>query len=1064
MPTTRPPLDCSLNLGQIIDLHIVNENRDAAYAFSDEAGNITEISKFEFGRAAHRAAHLLRPQRGGVEGQTVAIAALTDVLIYHSLVAGCVIAGIVPFAVSHRNSAAAMLHLLSSTGAHRLVTTKGSLGHFIDAVVSESSAMSPPYKLSIEEIPLLGQIYPHLGRETVEDAFVPFPEPATKAALDNVALYLHSSGSTGFPKPIPWTHRTVIHFAALDILTEWLEICPRHACGALPPFHSLGTIFQFIFPILAGGTSCIYPPASTSSEYLVPVTPTPENALDNARKARATGIAAVPSMILQWQSPEHVAYLKTLNIVGTGGGPLSAQVGDSLVSQGVKLVSVYGTTEIGGPLTVKGRLAEMDVGEWVWMEFSSRVNIRWVPQGDGIFESQFLTVPDAHQPAVENLPDVKGYSTKDLWERHPTKPSLYRLVGRLDDVIILANGEKTVPGPMEDIMMSSPLITGAVVFGRERNQVGVLIEPAPTHQLDPKDEQQLAKFRNLIWPVLEEANKDAPAFSRIYKEMILVVSPGKPMLRAPKGTVIKKQTVELYNKEIETLYETIDASRNATSDVEPPASWTIPDLVPWLTMHTSLITGRDISVGLDLFDHGFDSLNATFLRHRIVGALTFAEDKAANAVAQKIPQNFVYSHPSIEQLAIAIADLMASNDSGPNLGSKTVVENMIAKYSQGCDEPLKSAKHPSSGRAVVLLTGSTGGLGSHILEMLLGLPTVERVYAFNRKGRSPVSDRQKEVFVDRSLDLTVLSSEKLVYVEGDTYESDLGLHADVYNNIRDTVTVIIHNAWMLDFNKSLSSFEPHVKGTRNLIELARLSPQASTIRFLFTSSIGTAQRWDQNLGPFPEELQPDAEAAIGNGYSESKYISERILAVSGLQSTSFRIGQITGSMSNGAWASSDWLPALVKSSIALGGFPANPSDLISWIAPETVARTIIDAALSADRPPLTVNVVHPRPVPWDTVMTHMARIAHCELMPFADWVRRLEMRAAHATAEDMKDIPGIKLLDFITTMAATPESTRFSTVKAQTLSSTMRSAGSLDLNDAERWMRYWRAAGFISFP
>lgn len=72
-------------------------------------------------------------------------------------------------------------------------------------------------------------------------------------------------------------------------------------------------------------------------------------------------------------------------------------------------------------------------------------------------------------------------------------------MGRLDDVLIMANGEKTVPGPMEDIMNASPLIIGAVMFGRERNQVGVLIEPNPQYKLDSKNEEQIAKFRNSLW-------------------------------------------------------------------------------------------------------------------------------------------------------------------------------------------------------------------------------------------------------------------------------------------------------------------------------------------------------------------------------------------------------------------------------------------------------------------------------------------------------------------------------------------------------------------------------------
>lgn len=52
---------------------------------------------------------------------------------------------------------------------------------------------------------------------------------------------------------------------------------------------------------------------------------------------------------------------------------------------------------------------------------------------------------------------------------------------------------------------------------------------------------------------VEEANKEAPAFSRLFKEMILVTSMDKPMLRAGKGTVIKKATMKLYESEIDAL-------------------------------------------------------------------------------------------------------------------------------------------------------------------------------------------------------------------------------------------------------------------------------------------------------------------------------------------------------------------------------------------------------------------------------------------------------------------------------------------------------------------------------
>ena len=54
--------------------------------------------------------------------------------------------------------------------------------------------------------------------------------------------------------------------------------------------------------------------------------------------------------------------------------------------------------------------------------------------------------------------------------------------------------------------------------------------------------------------MIEEANKIAPAFSRIFKEMILVTSKDKLLPRAGKGTVMRKMALQAYDDEIEELY------------------------------------------------------------------------------------------------------------------------------------------------------------------------------------------------------------------------------------------------------------------------------------------------------------------------------------------------------------------------------------------------------------------------------------------------------------------------------------------------------------------------------
>jgi thioester reductase-like protein len=87
---------------------------------------------------------------------------------------------------------------------------------------------------------------------------------------------------------------------------------------------------------------------------------------------------------------------------------------------------------------------------------------------------------------------------------------------------------------------------------------------------------------------------------------------------------------------------------------------------------------------------------------------------------------------------------------------------------------------------VVVLTGSTGGLGSYLLASLLQREDVSVIYAFNRPSKgstSSIQRRQQNGFEDRGLDVNLLHSEKLVYVETDTSHDHLGLNKELYEKV-----------------------------------------------------------------------------------------------------------------------------------------------------------------------------------------------------------------------------------------------------------------------------------------
>ncbi|KAG6852620.1 putative secondary metabolism biosynthetic enzyme [Blastosporella zonata] len=1019
-----------------IDFNMTNNPGQALYTFADfDSKGTKTISHLEFGRAAHRVAHLLRPERNGVDGEVVALVSLSDTVLYQPL---------------------------------------------IDSIKTHAKTASIS-NLKIEEMPAFTSVYPYFAHETTDHLFKPYPPPVQRPLKNDICLYLHSSGSTGYPRPIPLTQ---IYWTLGALPADLKEHNPRLRVGSMfmPGFHCFGIgmqLFQLIFGVLSIG---VYPPNSALAQPGPPLIPSPENVLEHMKLTESNALIAPPTFLQIWAFlPDALEYLQTLEFVTFGGGPLSTKVGNLLVDAGVRLFAMYGATEFGMATRFIPIVPKYD---WEYMQFHEHQRLRWVPQGDGTFECQFLSW-ERHQTMVDNLPDENGYATSDLWIPHPTDKSLWKIVGRIDDVIIHSSGEKTVPGPMEAIVISDPLVRDAIMFGRERDQAGILIEPQSP--IDVQNQVELAALRNKIWSSIEEANAIAPAYSRIFKEMILISSKEKPLPRAGKGTILRKAAVKLYEEEINAIYENVKAIVGESSS---PPSWSVTDIEAWLLEQvTDLISGGIFNPTADLFEQGFDSLYATSLRLRVANALRSSNDLQHQKTAESLSPNLVYSFPVINDLATYLSSLTTSPEVDQDAVARgiTTIDTMIAKYTLGFETSAASTQYSDSvlSPAVVLLTGSTGNLGSQILAMLLEDSLVHKVYAYNRPskaGTKTILERHSRKFEDVGLNGALLNSEKLVLIEGDATQPGLGLDQEMYSHLRESVNVVIHNAWRLDFNLSLASYEPNIQGTRHFIDLVRSSPNSSNTRFLFISSIAAVQHWDKSKGEVPEDVTEDAFVALGSGYGEAKHVCERILLKSGLQSLSLRLGQISGGRPKGVWPTTEWLPILVKSSVSLGLLPDTPGTA-SWLGADTISATIVDVALSTHSTPFprALNLVHPRPVQQSSIIGSI-RDAIAELLghnlklvPFSEWFAMVEERASDATAETWATVPAVKLLEFFRNYAGADASEyihqseagglpSLSTEKVQRLSACMHPGKlqQIGYEDAKLWVSYWHETGFLN--
>jgi hypothetical protein len=81
--------------------------------------------------------------------------------------------------------------------------------------------------------------------------------------------------------------------------------------------------------------------------------------------------------------------------------------------------------------------------DWEYFEILPSIHVEFVDHGNGTFEPIVVTCA-THSPRLINSKwnGKDAYATSDLLMPHPTKEGFWRIFGRVDDQIMLSNGEK----------------------------------------------------------------------------------------------------------------------------------------------------------------------------------------------------------------------------------------------------------------------------------------------------------------------------------------------------------------------------------------------------------------------------------------------------------------------------------------------------------------------------------------------------------------------------------------------------------------------------------------------
>ncbi|RGP77193.1 hypothetical protein FLONG3_4708 [Fusarium longipes] len=889
---------------------------------------------------------------------------------------------------------------------------------------------------------LVDELYEHRARgldNRIDVTMVPryhpndsSPEGFRQAkSISDTAYICHTSGtSSGLPKPIPQTQ-----FGVMGALYSFPGQDKPATFSTTPLYH--GGFPDCIRSWTSGAAIWFFPEGHapiTGSNIL--------KALEYARAKSPSPVKYFSSVpyVLQMLSEEYggLEILQSMDLVGVGGAALPPAIGDKLVGADVNLLSRMGSAECG--FLMSSHRDYVNDKEWQFLRpIDDTKLLSFEPRDNGL--SELVVKPDWPFLIKTNREDG-SYATSDLFEPHPSIQNAWRYHSRADAQITLGNGKKFDPSPVEDsILASSKLLQDVFIFGGGRDYAGALLFPAGNISS--------REVIDSVWPHIERMNSETQSHARITKAMLVVVpvtEGEKALEKSSKGTILRRQAEERYSKEIEQAYSHRRSS--ASQDVSDE------ELSQTVRYCFHQVLGRDVQPDQDLYRQGVDSIACIQIRKLI-------EQSCLSPRNEPLPLNVIYDQGTVNNLV----EYLHRDE------EFKIMVDLVKTYSNFKD--VKAASRNQPGKSVVL-TGATGFLGAHVLDLLRKDPKVDKIYCLLRADDpSTAKTRVSKALSERgmhSLEQSEEGKDKIFCLPCKLTDSNLGLSDNHREDILRNVGLIIHSAWAVNFSLRLPSFEDQIISTRNL---ASLSAEAGA-HFIFVSSIAAVS--DSKSRPIHEKLSQDPSEASPLGYSRSKWVAEHVCdalnnnAGDKPLASIVRVGQLC-SNETGVWNATEAYPLLLSTAKLTGCLPSIPNESLNWLPVDQAAQAVVELACAqpkiddstSSKTPV-YHILNPHTSPkWTEMLDWLSAsigTPEFEKVSPREWIKRLEKtlgeRSVSYPSQALlglwKESYGLLFDDGLVAKKNEDESP-FGVEKAREVSATMKDVQPLD---RERLLQTWK--------
>ncbi|UCF19330.1 MAG: GNAT family N-acetyltransferase [Gemmatimonadota bacterium] len=375
--------------------------------------------------------------------------------------------------------------------------------------------------------------------------------------IDDRATVMYTSGTTGMPKGIQYSHRNLVFkrfaraLALPEIGDEDVFLC------YLPLFHTFGRYLEMLGCVFWGAKYCFL--TNTSVEALI----------DGMRRYRPTVFISVPRKWIQLYEaigriadPLHAPdeELRQATLEKTGGrlrwglsaaGYLDPEIFRHFQRHGTQLLSGFGMSEATGGITMTPPFRYKDNSLGVALP---GIELKLAEDGELLIRGPYVMIGYLDPPDGQPSFDESGwFHTGDLMRMD--EEGHIRLVDRKKEIYKNVKGQTIAPQRIENLFREFASVGRAFLVGDHKEYNTLLIYPNPDYEELDLSSMSAQDVRDHFRSLVVSVNKFVAPFERVVDFAVIErdLDSDKGEL-TPKGTPRRSTVVDNFADIIATLY------------------------------------------------------------------------------------------------------------------------------------------------------------------------------------------------------------------------------------------------------------------------------------------------------------------------------------------------------------------------------------------------------------------------------------------------------------------------------------------------------------------------------